>query len=142
MSEPHSSSKGLLIQKLSLPKLLGVFAVLLVGWIAADLRSGFAVAPPQGVTHITVFAQQMKPPRRLARTQFESAEVIVWEGQLKPFPSVPSGPACYVFDRRGNLLEWSSETGEGGRVSEILAASRFAHDTSLSEVITSLTVTD
>ncbi len=125
-----------------MPRFLGVLAVLFLGWLAVDVWCGWAVSPPKGVTHLSDFAKHMKPPRKLSRIQFDGQELIVWEGQLKPFPAVSSGPACYVFDLRGNLLEWSSETGEGGRVSEILAATRSAKGMALEEVIASLAATN
>jgi len=42
------------------------------------------------------------------------ATKVVWVGDLAKSTFIPtSGPACYVFDSNGILIQWDLETGHG-----------------------------
>lgn len=78
--------------------------------ILRDLRFGH-LAPPQGVSTLKEFAAASKPPTALFVATAEEDEVIVWMGESGGGLIPASGPACYVFDTKGNLMTWFDETG-------------------------------
>lgn len=83
-----------------------------VAWLGAAFAEVRSLRPPAGVTDLVSFAEQMPTPQHLAVIGGPDDPVIVWIGDTA-LSALPSGPACYVFDRSGKLIDWGWETGEG-----------------------------
>jgi hypothetical protein len=56
-------------------------------------------------------------PRHLAFVVSDDKNRYVWLG--RDHMLLGSGPPVYVFDDQGRLLEWSPDTGEGGKLDAI-----------------------
>ena len=77
-----------------------------------------AMAPPPNVKTFEQFAAVMPLPTRLAVVSHGNELFIVWvDGYCGPV-FVPSGPACYLFDSSGTLLQWTADTGDGSALDE------------------------
>jgi len=77
------------------------------------------LVPPASATTLKAFSEQMPPPKRLAKIDENGSTKIVWTGDAALF-SLVSGPACYVFDERGNLIQWDLSTGDGEPTTPLL----------------------
>ena len=92
--------------------------------------------PPEGVLDFPDFATRMPPADQLYLARKGAEEYIVWIGKRGRPPLAASGPACYVFDRRGELVDWCDETDEGHPVDEFYHQRRYAQKMTLNEVLT------
>ena len=101
---------------------ISMTSVLLVGvlgaWYLIASAERSRLTPPTDAT-LTTFADAMPPPQRLASISDAGETRIVWVGELSRW-SFPSGPACYVFDSTGQLIQWDYETLDGQATSKFL----------------------
>jgi hypothetical protein len=89
-----------------------------------------AMSPPPNVKTFEEFAAVMPPPTWLAAVTHGNELSIVWRGDRCGPVFVPSGPACYLFDSRGTLLQWSPDTGDGSALDDFaLEAARRPNQT-------------
>jgi hypothetical protein len=102
--------------------LAGVF-ICLAMFKMENARSRLSLAPPAGVTTLTRFADRMPPPRQLELYLQDGRRYIAWHGERMSLLTFPSGPSCYLFDDRGQLVDWQPETGDGGPVQRFLSDS-------------------
>jgi hypothetical protein len=91
---------------------LAALAVTVLLWacVAADERA--RLTPKSNDISLRGFAASMSPPHALAVVEDAASSKIVWVGETAMW-SLPSGPACYVFDSKGTLVEWDVSTGDG-----------------------------
>ena len=94
-----------------------------------------AVRPPSGVNRLSNFAARMPTPQRIAVVQDSGDDLIVWIGSKDSLVFLASGPPCYVFDRRGELVRWVPETGEGGDVDALCSRAWRAEPISLESAL-------
>jgi hypothetical protein len=114
--------------------LVGILSLAMVFWVLLAATEIKRLSPPPGVNTLIEFAAVMPPPRRLAMVNVAKEERIVWIGESGTW-SLPSGPACYVFDRSGRLLEWSAETGDGQRTTRVVRLAWDADQLTVKEAI-------
>ncbi|MBK8997054.1 MAG: hypothetical protein IPM35_15080 [Myxococcales bacterium] len=50
--------------------------------------------------------------RRLVQVEKNGQTQYVWLGATR-WLALPSGPACFVFNQRGDLQQYSASTGDG-----------------------------
>jgi hypothetical protein len=103
---------------LSLILLIATAALYLGHEHAANRR----ITPPNMGCRLSELAEKIPPPARLFLVSHHEPIRLVWIGTVPPF-TIRSGPPCYAFDERGRLIDWSPETGEGGRLDKLAAAS-------------------
>jgi len=77
-----------------------------------------AMSPPPNVKTFEEFATVMPPPARLALVRHGTEFFVVWVGDYCGPVFVPSGPACYLFDSSGTLLQWTPDTGDGSALDD------------------------
>jgi hypothetical protein len=92
----------------------------LVGVIlAAGLVGGFyavkhalvgRVRPPHDVRDITAFVRWRPQTTQFAILQSSAGEYLITTGDEQSL--LPSGPSAYVFDRNGQLTDWSYDIGD------------------------------
>lgn len=68
--------------------------------------------PPGGAKTIAELHRAGEPVRRLARTKVDGRNRYVWIGGNR-WLAAPSGPACFVFNERGQLEQFTPTTGDG-----------------------------
>lgn len=99
---------------------LTILLVLIVAYVFEVSRERMNLTPPQGAATLSAFADAMPTPRRLELVRNNGRDFIAWTGDFSGPCDVPSGPSCYVFNDNGKLVDWQSETGDGGPVEEFL----------------------
>lgn len=104
------------LRELAVTIALILAAFLVWAKIAAAERS--RLKPPKSAT-LQSFAASMPPPKRLAIVEESGSAKIVWVGETA-LVSLASGPACYVFDAQGKLIQWNVTTGDGEPTTKIL----------------------
>lgn len=123
--------------KTKLRKLLVYFGAILFGivvWLLVATAEKKRLRPPEGVATLAGFADAMPPPTRLAIIEDDGTQYVIWIGDIAHW-SLPSGPACYVFDRSGKLVEWDTETGDGQSTTRFLRRAWDAKELSVEEAI-------
>lgn len=96
-----------------------------------DMRSH----PPTGVHNLVEFSRTMPLARRVAAVSNGGNDVIVWIGATSTTPLFGSGPPCYIFNSDGELVKWTSETGEGGEIDGLCQRAWRADPISVDEAI-------
>jgi hypothetical protein len=97
----------------SVRKVLVICAVcvaLVAGWCLLVDRWHQSVQP---VGH--TLADQLAAMPELGWSEvftFEDREYLAVAGVVEPYPRFPSGPPVYVFDRTGQLVDWTPDTGD------------------------------
>jgi hypothetical protein len=67
--------------------------------------------PPEGAGSLEELARTNEPKKRLARVVVRGNVYYVWLGRFVRL-AAPSGPACYVFDSEGKLVNFTPTTGD------------------------------
>ncbi len=67
--------------------------------------------PPQDAKRLEDF-QSMPKPQRLALVKKSTESYYVWVGETASSYCLPSGPACYLFDVDGRLVDWTPDSGD------------------------------
>lgn len=106
-------------------------------WVWLAVAEQKRLSPPQAVNTLLKFADAMPSPRRLAIVEEAGEKRVVWIGESGHW-SLPSGPACYVFDGSGKLLEWNTETGDGQPTTRFLQPAWNAKQLTVMEAIESI----
>lgn len=98
-------------------------------------RERNCLAPRPEVKTLSEFARAVPPPKRLVLLQSHGTEYIAWTGELSGPFDVPYGRSCYLFNRKGALVDWQPETGEGNSVDVILRSGSETKAISLDEAL-------
>jgi hypothetical protein len=107
--------------------------VLVIG--GSVILERWRIVPPEGVRTLEDFIREMRPAAVIAEVSHEGKPCVLWIGQVE-FPNTfPSGPPCYLFDRKGNLLDWQYETGEGGGLDVLVKEARKGKTLSVEEAL-------
>ncbi|MBS0207958.1 MAG: hypothetical protein JSS27_03295 [Planctomycetes bacterium] len=109
-----------------------------VGYILFCAYEKHSTTPPQTARNIVSFAKVMPPPRKLARVANAGVEYIVWIGKPANSLTLPSGPPCYLFDKTGELSDWSPDIGDDHHLDSYVLSARAAPDVSIEDIIKSL----
>ena len=126
--------------KLKLRKFLilsGTAIFTMVIWSLIAVAERRRLSPPPAVNTLAEFADAMPSPRRLVIVEEAGEKRVVWIGESGHW-SLPSGPACYVFDGFGRLVEWNSETGDGQPTTRFLQPAWNAKQLTVKEAIESI----
>lgn len=94
---------------------------LLVVLIPAGLVSGFVLSEirwqrinnPEGkFTNVREYLAHGRLPARVTKVQRDGNTFFIAYSPMDYRLAVPSGPAAYVFDQTGQMVDWSRDTGE------------------------------
>lgn len=93
------------------------------------------IVPPASVRTLEDFIREMRPAAVIAEVSHAGKPCLLWIGKIE-FPNTfPSGPPCYLFDQKGNLLVWQYETGEGGKLDGVEREARKGKKLSVEEAL-------
>jgi hypothetical protein len=101
-------SKMTLLRKIIVNLL--VLASLVAGWLLWVILWAGSIKPG-GSTLAEHLAQRPKPERSRAAI-VNGKQYLFLDGPWEMFPCFPSGPPAYVFDRDGNLVDWTPIRGD------------------------------
>ena len=102
---------------LAISKAVAVFLVLAMGYLAVEFSLLARGVPPANVRTLEAFFAWRPEATRFYVTKTKPQQLLAM-GRLEGL--FVSGPAAYVFDEQGQLTDWELETGEGGRVTQLL----------------------
>jgi hypothetical protein len=97
------------------------FELLIVLLIPAGLVGGFVLSQirwhrinnPEGkFTNVGEYLAHGRLPARVTKVQRDGNTYFIAYGPMDYRIAVPSGPAAYVFDQTGQMVDWSSDTGD------------------------------
>ncbi|MFO0547771.1 MAG: hypothetical protein U0271_05245 [Polyangiaceae bacterium] len=86
--------------------LVAIFALV----VATKVRATRGLAPTS--RHLEAFVSTMPDDARLALFERGGDKQIVCIGPRAPLYTFPSGPAAYVFDETGALVDWTADLGD------------------------------
>ena len=72
----------------------------------------------QGVSTFQQYLERMPEPERLNVVRHEGMEYMRVLGPDMTVIAAPSGSSAYVFDRKGQLVDWTSDFGDDSRFAE------------------------
>jgi hypothetical protein len=91
-----------------------MIVVLLIGlWLAAERLTLRPTVPPASVATFPAFVEWRRSPRDIEVIRQGGGEYLL--ATARGGGLLPSGPAGYVFDRSGRLVDWSSDIGDDPR---------------------------
>jgi hypothetical protein len=90
---------------------MGICAVLLAYWFFVRHELG-ALRPPGEKCQFAAFLDHKAGVREYRILRAGQAEYLEVVGTLSNSWTLPSGPPCYVFDRSGTLVAWTSDIGD------------------------------
>ena len=99
-----------------------ILVFLVVAVFAYDINAMSSIEPANHERVFTQFATLRGQPCHLAIVSRNDAEYIVWIGQMPKTLMPMSGLPCYVFDRAGQLIDYSLDTGDDHHVAEFVDA--------------------
>jgi hypothetical protein len=94
-----------------------IVCLLILGIPAAVcLVSGYRwsrINNPKGkFTNVTEYLSVGRQPSRIGRIEKDGETFFIAYSPMDSWLALPSGPAAYVFDKDGRMIDWSRDTGE------------------------------
>jgi len=116
-------------------QLVCLFGVGMGALLVLRVSSHYHLKPPDGILDPRYFATRMPAAQQVYLARKGTEEYIVWIGESGRPPIPSSGPACYMFDRMGKLVDWCDETNEGDPVDEFYHQRAYAQKMTLDEAL-------
>jgi hypothetical protein len=88
------------------------FGVAYSCYTIACRREESKLAPPPGVRGFSDFSKAMPPPFSILISTVDGQEYLLWTGKVPAGWRLASGPPAYVFDKTGQLIDWTVDNGE------------------------------
>lgn len=95
--------------KLLLP---GLLMTALGIWVACEVRWSRVNDPRGRFSNWSEYIAQDRQPGRVVEVTRDGVRYLVAFGPMDPWLAVPSGPAAYVFDPDGKLVDWTGDSGD------------------------------
>lgn len=89
--------------------LIGFFVI---SWAVCEVRWWSINSPDGRFSNVTEYLNHGRTPARVVRVDLDDQSYVVAFSPQDSLLAFPSGPAAYVFDERGQLVDWCSDTGE------------------------------
>lgn len=91
-----------------------VFGGLAFGWLGSEFRWARINCPLGKFSNVEGYLASGRPPSRVTKVVVDEGEFFIAYSPLDFRMALPSGPAAYVFDRSGRMVEWTPDTGDDG----------------------------
>ena len=88
-----------------------VLVVPVGGWLLSEIRWARINNPDGKFTTVHDYLAQRRRPARVTKAQKGGNTFFIAYSPMDTWLAVPSGPAAYVFDETGHMVEWSRDTG-------------------------------
>jgi len=100
------------ITKAEIVVVLLVFSIPAIAWITSEIRWARMNNPAGRFGSVEEYVQHGRLPERVTKTMKEGRSYFIAFSPMNHGLAVPSGPAAYVFDSNGQLVDWSPDTGD------------------------------
>lgn len=84
----------------------------LAGWLVSEVRWSRINNPSGKFSTVDEYLAQARQPSSVGKANKGGATYYVAYSPMDSWLAVPSGPAAYVFDETGQLVDWTSDTGD------------------------------
>ncbi len=112
-NECRSASKVASLGRVAWP--LVFVSLLATGYIAAEICWTRINSPVGRFTTVAGYLAQGRMPSRVELCSIRGGDFWVAYAPMNYGLALPSGPAAYVFDDQGRLVDWSADTGDDSR---------------------------
>lgn len=82
------------------------------GWWLSETRWSRINYPDGKFTNVSEYLANGRQPGRVTKVKKDGDTFFIAHCPMDTWLALPSGPAAYVFDKTGRMIEWSSDTGE------------------------------
>jgi len=82
------------------------------GWLLSEIRWARINNPDGKFTNVREYIVQGRQPSRVTKVQREGGTFFIAYSPMDTWLALPSGPAAYVFDGTGEMIEWSRDIGD------------------------------
>ncbi|MDC0937201.1 hypothetical protein OAS39_13030 [Pirellulales bacterium] len=83
------------------------------GWLVSEARWSRINNPNGKFTNVDDYLAQSRQPNRVTKVSRDGKSYFIAYGPLDGrWLAMPSGPAAYVFDESGRLVEWWGDIGD------------------------------
>lgn len=89
-----------------------IFLVPAFGWLVSEIRWSRTNNPDGRFTTASEYLAHGRQPSRVTKVEKEGSIFLIAYSPMDTWLAVPSGPAAYVFDEHGQMVEWSRDTGD------------------------------
>ena len=96
---------------------LGVLLAFLLYSLASE-RYYVRTKSPAGITTVSDYFRRFGEPAFVRMAQRDGRSYYEFNGRVDPAwwcLALPSGPPAYIFDERGQFIEWCAEPGDSSR---------------------------
>ena len=81
-------------------------------WVISEIRWAEINSPDGKFTNVTEYLAQDRKPVSIKKIEKEGNVYFIAFGPLDSWLAAPSGPAAYVFDADGKMVDWAGDSGE------------------------------
>ena len=89
-----------------------IFVLPACGWLLSEVRWSRINNPNGKFTTVHEYLAHGRQPGRVTKVQKDGRIFFIAHSPMDTWLAVPSGPAVYVFDENGQMVEWSWDTGD------------------------------
>jgi len=112
-NECRSASNVASLRSVVLPTVIVI--LLAMGYMAAEIHWTRINSPIGKFTTVAGYLAQGRMPSRVEVCSIRGGDFWVAFAPMDSGLALPSGPAAYVFDDQGRLVDWSADTGDDSR---------------------------
>ena len=84
-------------------------------WLLSELRWMRINTPGGRFTNARQYLSHGRLPSHVVKAHRNGKTYFVAYGPLDTWLAIPSGPAVYVFDEKGQMVEWSRDIGNDAK---------------------------
>ena len=92
-----------------------VIMVPMCGWIISEIRWARINNPEGKFSNVADYIVHGRQPSRVTKVEKQLKTFFIAFCPMDTWLAVPSGPAAYVFDETGKMIQWSRDTGDDAR---------------------------
>ena len=81
-------------------------------WLISEIRWAHINNPEGKFTNVAEYITHGRQPSRVTKVQKQDKTFFIAFGPLDIWLALPSGPAAYVFDESGRMIQWSEDPGD------------------------------
>jgi len=82
------------------------------GWLLSEMRWSSINTPNGRFANVREYIEHGRQPSRVVKVEKEGKTFFIAHSPMDTWLAVPSGPAAYVFNEAGQMLEWSRDMGD------------------------------